>query len=69
MWYSDFNRPAIAPPACEECGAPREFEFQIMPQVIHYTGNTDIDFGTVLVYTCPTSCAGVAKEHVITQMS
>lgn len=55
-------------PPCEHCGGPRGFEFQITPQLLHYmkTGGPttsagaavgDIDFGTLAVFTCRSSCS------------
>ncbi len=54
------------PPPCERCGAPRAFEFQVMPQLLNYVLDTDgsagttqaadLDFGTIAVYTCTRSC-------------
>ena len=41
LWISSNNRPdsneqTNFPPPCQYCGAPREFEFQILPQMLHY---------------------------------
>ena len=35
LWISTDNQPDNIP-CCEKCGAERKFEFQIMPQMIHY---------------------------------
>ncbi|XP_076440718.1 programmed cell death protein 2-like [Babylonia areolata] len=48
-------------PDCS-CGAPRQFEFQVMPQLLNYLGVDDkdgnsLDWGTLCVYTCRDSCA------------
>ena len=52
-------------PDCE-CGAPRKFEFQIMPQLLNYIGDR-VDWGTILIYTCSVECSmgngGYAKEY------
>lgn len=45
-------------PDCEYCGVPREFEFQIMPQLLYELKEHDIDWGVLLVYTCRDSCKG-----------
>ncbi|XP_066525358.1 programmed cell death protein 2-like [Hoplias malabaricus] len=56
---SDMNKMV---PACEHCGSPRVFEFQLMPALVSLLRSTDIsselvlEFGTVLVYTCRDSC-------------
>ena len=41
LWIrSDFQPPSDdIPPCCDKCGAPRKFEFQLMPQMIHYLLN------------------------------
>jgi len=44
LWLSSDNRPPTSqspseesfPPLCQYCGAPRSFEFQILPQMLHY---------------------------------
>jgi pre-rRNA-processing protein TSR4 len=48
-------------PACPNCGTARRFEFQIMPQLIHFLGEDDadplsLDWGAIAVYSCPRSC-------------
>lgn len=36
LWLSSNNRPPITifPPTCQYCGSPRDFEFQILPQML-----------------------------------
>ncbi|KAJ1814250.1 hypothetical protein LPJ75_002852 [Coemansia sp. RSA 2598] len=65
LFVSDEGRPVAGDsvPDCEKCGAGREFEMQIMPQMLNHlsidsTDPTSIDWGTLLVYTCPNSCDG-----------
>ncbi|KAK2867448.1 hypothetical protein Q8A67_025565 [Cirrhinus molitorella] len=47
---------------CGHCGAPRVFEFQLMPALVSLLSSADtssdisLEFGTVLVYTCRNSC-------------
>lgn len=57
LWVNDADRP-LSVPACELCGSERTFEFQIMPQLLHYVGGDacGLDFGTVVVYSCDASC-------------
>lgn len=47
-------------PECENCGTPRKFEFQIMPNLLNKiqlnSKNDSLDFGTLLVFSCPRSC-------------
>ncbi|KAJ2411762.1 hypothetical protein GGI10_004083 [Coemansia sp. RSA 2530] len=67
LLVSDLGRPEAQAdvPDCELCGAAREFEFQIMPQMLNYLSidsadSTSVDWGTLLVYTCPKSCNGAS---------
>uniref|UniRef100_A0A1I8HNU9 PDCD2_C domain-containing protein n=2 Tax=Macrostomum lignano TaxID=282301 RepID=A0A1I8HNU9_9PLAT len=54
---------SVAPaPACARCGAARQFECQITPQLLNWLplnespDSVGPDFGSVLVYTCSRSC-------------
>ncbi|KAK7896211.1 hypothetical protein WMY93_021536 [Mugilogobius chulae] len=46
--------------ACASCGGPRTFELQLMPALVSLLQGEglemQIEFGTVLVYTCLSSC-------------
>lgn len=46
--------------ACGSCGASRTFELQLMPALVSLLqrkdGEAELEFGTVLVYTCTNSC-------------
>ncbi|XP_041852999.1 programmed cell death protein 2-like [Melanotaenia boesemani] len=48
--------------ACSSCGGPRTFELQLMPALVSLLqgkdggSETELEFGTVLVYTCTNSC-------------
>mmetsp|Transcript_22788 Transcript_22788/g.47466 ORF Transcript_22788/g.47466 Transcript_22788/m.47466 type:complete len:399 (-) Transcript_22788:21-1217(-) len=75
LWTSSQNVPVRASgdiPACGHCGGERQFEFQVMPQLLHLL-NVDDDeagvdakdvvrsagrfsWGTIAVYTCSNSC-------------
>ena len=63
LWVADEGVPTVVPP-CEYCGAPRKFEMQLMPQVLHYVGTghgpavgaAGLDFGTIAIFTCTQSC-------------
>ncbi len=35
LWIQERHRPTSIPP-CDQCGAERKFEFQLMPQMLHY---------------------------------
>lgn len=62
LWPSRKNVPGPADiPNCERCGAPRQFEFQVMPQMIVHLGvpaddPSAPDWGTIAVYSCAASC-------------
>jgi pre-rRNA-processing protein TSR4 len=54
-------------PNCLHCGAPRQFEFQILPQLIFYLQvdtkasiskiqDKSCEWGTLVIYTCSQSC-------------
>ncbi|KAK9819849.1 hypothetical protein WJX72_003204 [[Myrmecia] bisecta] len=48
-------------PACERCGAPRRFEFEVMPQLLNHLGLNHedpaaLDWGAIAVFTCSSSC-------------
>ena len=67
LWISIKDRPNSNDiPVCEQCGATRKFEFQIMPQLLNSL-NLDvvkegdvsiesIDWGVLAVFTCSRSC-------------
>ncbi|XP_071316693.1 programmed cell death protein 2-like isoform X2 [Trachinotus anak] len=60
-------------PACGSCGGSRTFELQLMPALVSLLRRRDggaeaeLEFGTVLVYTCASSCwtagSGSAAEE------
>ncbi|KAI8803179.1 programmed cell death protein 2 [Cladochytrium replicatum] len=60
LYVSDLGKPDNIP-ACSICSTPREFEFQLMPQLLTHLGINSyspdaLDWGTVLVYSCPRHC-------------
>ncbi|XP_063844164.1 programmed cell death protein 2-like [Scylla paramamosain] len=59
LWVSSSNK-VTQVPDCLGCGAPRHFEFQVMPQLLVHlkvdSAGQSIDWGTVLVYSCSQSC-------------
>jgi len=65
------NPPLESPPNCKLCGAPRTFEFQVMPQLLSelklgLDADDGLDWGSLYVFTCDKSCEtnGYAFEHV-----
>lgn len=63
-------------PACSHCGSHRVFEFQVLPQLLHFlqlkNDSNSLDWGTIAVYTCAKSCTaavtkGYAEEFAWTQ--
>ncbi|KAK0161383.1 hypothetical protein PV327_009859 [Microctonus hyperodae] len=58
-------------PNCEKCNGERQFEFQIMPQLLNYlnlpANVKSLDWGTLLVFTCKNSCnieSGYCSEYI-----
>ncbi|KAL0483828.1 hypothetical protein AKO1_014042 [Acrasis kona] len=60
-------------PKCENCGASRVFELQIMPTVVYQLkcseyanialqGNEGMDFGCVTIFTCVNQCSTFSNE-------
>lgn len=56
LWIASEPKPE-AVPDCEQCGGPRQFEFQVMPQLLTVLKENELDFGVLLVYTCKRSCS------------
>jgi len=66
LWVEDKAQPTEQDfPPCPQCNAPRRFEFQVLPQLLHYLGveNAEsdgtekaINWGTVAIYSCPNAC-------------
>ncbi|ALC40549.1 Zfrp8 [Drosophila busckii] len=56
-------------PNCSKCDGPRQFEFQIMPQVLSLLGDSVLDWGVLAVYTCARSCRieGYVEEYLVKQ--
>ncbi|XP_036330221.1 programmed cell death protein 2 [Rhagoletis pomonella] len=75
LWIADVEQ-SIAEqlqiPNCEICGSERQFEFQIMPQMLNLLKDDHLDWGTLAVYTCSKSCPlpigkGYAFEYIVKQ--
>ena len=62
-------------PSCNNCGATRRYEFQLMPHLLSLIDIDDIsnkvDFATVLIYTCSDDCEikdfGYTEEYAFKQ--
>nr|CAI5839134.1 unnamed protein product [Callosobruchus analis] len=65
LWIAKKPLPTI--PRCENCGGPRRFEFQVMPQLLAFLHETTLDWGVLVVYTCDASCDvdGKYKEEFV----
>ncbi|XP_050419695.1 programmed cell death protein 2 [Adelges cooleyi] len=70
LWVCAKSIPATNDiPPCSYCGKQRQFEFQIMPQVLYYlklpeiTNEESFNFGVLAVYTCPDSCSVGSKQY------
>lgn len=53
------DKTSPTPSPCQHCGAPRVFELQLMPPLVYLLrsgSQVNVEFGTVLVYTCSRSC-------------
>ncbi|TRY75217.1 hypothetical protein TCAL_16812 [Tigriopus californicus] len=64
LWMASEDQwPLEQVPACEFCGQPRSFEFQIMPQLLHHLRldqslhQDSLDWGVLAVFTCSKSCS------------
>ena len=49
---------------CAHCGGPRQYEFQVQPQLLHFlttgggSGPSDaLDWGALMCYTCAGNCS------------
>lgn len=69
LWIADDLFPGQIP-NCEYCDSERQFEFQIMPQLLYSLHEYALDWGTLIVYTCKNSCdAGPSykREYIFKQ--
>ncbi|KAK4368792.1 hypothetical protein RND71_012584 [Anisodus tanguticus] len=63
LWPTSSGQPSKADiPKCTYCGGRRAFEFQVLPQILYYFGVENdvhsLDWATISVYTCESSCDG-----------
>ncbi|CAK4073940.1 unnamed protein product [Aphanomyces euteiches] len=78
LWVHSEGKPDEIP-ACSICGEPRAFEFQVMPQLLYHlklggeqsiealtaVNSKELDWGTLVVYTCPNSCRRVGTDDEV----
>ena len=74
LWISSEARlSAKDVPHCDNCGARRVFEFQLMPQLLLSLnldpegGEDGIDWGILAVYTCEDSCSSSDDKEYKTE--
>jgi len=74
VWYQnhvEYEKKQV--PDCQYCGAPRVFEFQLMPTLVHTLESTNktictgIDFGTIACFTCTKSCDPPKNQVYLTE--
>ncbi|KAG6451816.1 hypothetical protein O3G_MSEX007355 [Manduca sexta] len=60
LWITSNEGSVIHVPKCQYCNEDRQFEFQIMPQLLNFIDVgidfNSIDWGVLAVYTCRASC-------------
>nr|CAH7767911.1 unnamed protein product [Callosobruchus chinensis] len=66
LWIAKQPMPTTIP-NCEHCGARRQYEFQVMPQLLTFLHEENLDWGVLVVYTCEASCDvnGIYKEEFV----
>ncbi|KAL0131936.1 hypothetical protein PUN28_000010 [Cardiocondyla obscurior] len=66
LYISSHNQ-IVDVPKCPECNSNRQFEFQIMPQLLNFLDLKDVvkslDWGILAVFTCKQSC--VPKDKYV----
>lgn len=73
LWIADKAKTVgdnIEIPPCSNCSGPRQFELQIMPQMLNYLKDEVIDWGVLAVYTCKESChpnSEYIREFIVKQ--
>ncbi|XP_053602426.1 programmed cell death protein 2 isoform X2 [Plodia interpunctella] len=75
LWITgNFDNSIINIPACQYCNGERQFEFQIMPQLLNFIDVgidfNSIDWGVLAVYSCKKSCdlgPSYKEEYMIKQ--
>ena len=75
LWPARARRAPARVPPCERCGAARRFEFQVLPQALHFMGIDPShaeapNWATIVVFSCERSCSGppgYVEEYVWVQ--
>ncbi|XP_072754018.1 programmed cell death protein 2 isoform X2 [Anoplolepis gracilipes] len=71
LYISQHNQ-IIDAPKCPECNGNRQFEFQIMPQLLNFLGLKDfvkcLDWGILAVFTCKQSCTSNDQSPLCTRL-
>ncbi|XP_011563697.3 programmed cell death protein 2 [Plutella xylostella] len=74
LWITGNTNSVAHIPNCEYCNGERQFEFQIMPQLLNFIDVgielNSIDWGVLVVYTCKNSCSdgpAYKREFIIKQ--
>lgn len=80
LWITEQNQLPGSPPNCEHCKGPRQFEFQIQPQLIYHImkrlrgfpmSAAPFEWGVVAIYTCVSNCGtnnGYMEEFTFNQL-
>ncbi|GFR41992.1 hypothetical protein Agub_g2804 [Astrephomene gubernaculifera] len=70
LWPAPHARPQQPGdiPPCPHCGGPRRFEFQVLPQLLHYLrldeeDPASPDWSTLVAYTCAASCSPAGRRE------
>ncbi|XP_066581010.1 programmed cell death protein 2 [Prorops nasuta] len=70
LYISQENQ-ALEIPNCTQCNGERQFEFQIMPQLLNFLNFDDsaesLDWGILVIFTCKESCIpkkGYTVEYI-----
>ncbi|CAH2075297.1 unnamed protein product, partial [Iphiclides podalirius] len=74
LWITGNTENIVSIPKCQYCNGERQFEFQVMPQLLNFI-NVGIDFnsidwGILVIYTCKESCnngPAYKEEFIIKQ--
>ncbi|EYU46765.1 hypothetical protein ABFS82_04G011500 [Erythranthe guttata] len=77
IWPMASGRPSTVDiPKCNYCGGTRGFEFQVLPQLLYFfhveDGEDSLDWATIVVYTCESSCeasVGYKEEFAWVQLA